>query len=214
MLCIMSYRQRTMDPASIERKIYQSFWNDGITDLAVGLGVTLVGFAWQVDVVALTLVIPVALLPLWILGRRRISEPRAGFVRFSTERGEKVHRTSVTASIVGYGVLMAVGASYLVFRNSGAPARWLEPVVAAIPMLVLATVFLLGRWVFDLPRRSAVYGVFALGVAAAGIALALPPGLQFVAVGLLIMLGGTGILWRFLRKNPTVALPEGDREGR
>ena len=80
-------------------------------------------------------------------------------------------------------------------------------------MFVLAAVFMLARFVFDLPQRTVVYGLIALGVAALGLLLAVTPAAQFVAVGLLTMLGGGLTLRRFLRENPSSDLPEPNAQG-
>ncbi len=192
-----------LDPTAVERKMYQSFWNDGITDLVVGLGVVLIGIVWLLDLAVLTIIVPVLLLPLWIFARKTISEPRAGFVRFSSARQERVHRVSATASIVGYGVLMAAGGLYLLFRGGSDPGPIAATVVRSMPTIILASVFLVVGFVLEMPKRSIGYAVMTLAVAGMGIIVPLDPSIQFLTVGALVMIGGGFVLRRFLSENPS-----------
>jgi hypothetical protein len=190
------------DIHAVERKIYRTFWNDGLLDIVFGLGIGLIGLAWAVDLAELAVVVPLVLLPVWTAGRRWVTIPRAGFVRFSSEREARVHRSLVVASIIGYGILMALGATYAYLNATQIGVSWLEPVIGSIPALVLAGVLLAGALVFDMPLRSLGYAALILVAAGLGMVLTIEPSTQFVGAGLLILLIGVAILSRFVKENP------------
>jgi len=195
------------DPRDVERKIFESFWDDGLIDIFAGVGLCLVGIAWILSVPVLGVLIPIVLVPVWLIARKRISIPIAGYVKFSRERSENVHRTSVILIITGYAVLVALGTLYVIVRSAGMRPDLLARLVIGLPSLVVAVVVLLSRFLFDMPFRTLGYAAMVLLVGILGIASGLDPAYQFLAIGGGFVAVGSFLLKRFLLSNERIDEP-------
>ena len=74
----------------VERKAFRSFWNDGLLDLMVGLVILLIGISWWQDIAVMGAIFPAVCASMWYPLRRRLVEPRMGYVEFSGSRELKV----------------------------------------------------------------------------------------------------------------------------
>lgn len=202
----MNRSEQALDPAAVERKIFRSYWNDGLIDITAGVGIGLVGLAWLLDLVVAALVLPLLLLPLWFTARRLITNPRVGTVSFTQDRKERMHRNLIFASITGYAVLIAVGTMYAYLRSSDIEANWMAS-IAGLPALVVAVAILAGRFLFDMPYRTLIYAVLAFAVAILAALFSIHPGIQFLAVGLVLATVGTVLLTKFVRAFPIGEVP-------
>ena len=89
--------------SSVESKIVKMFWNDGLIDILAGMGVFLIGIAWQFNYVVLGAVAPALLVPLWKPLRQKITEPNLGLVEFSDR--QQVRNRSFLVVAIGLGIL-------------------------------------------------------------------------------------------------------------
>lgn len=185
-------------PQDVERKIFESFWDDGLIDIIVGLGLGLIGVTWILSVPVLGILVPIALVPVWAIARRQISIPIAGYVKFSRERSEDVHRTSVILIITGYVVLVSVGTLYVFARSAGIGSDLLSRLVVGVPALTIAVLVLLSRFLFDMPFRTLGYSIMVLSVSILGMVSGLDPAYQFLAIGGGFVAVGSVLFRRFL----------------
>ena len=77
---------------TLEGRLFRRYWDDGLLDLLVGVGVLLIGIGWVCDQVALAAFTPALLVPLWRPLRARLVEPRLGAVEFADKRVRRQRR--------------------------------------------------------------------------------------------------------------------------
>ncbi len=194
-----------MDHTNIEKlesEAYRDSYSDGLADIFIGLGMALIGGVWlwarSIAGVAgaIAAVVGWGLIPI----RRRVVEPRVGYVRWSLPRvkWERNQRRllfwMLTASvIVGVGFVQAS----LLDEASGGD----RTVAAGLPAAFLA----LGAFVVAVKsgiRRLWGYGaVLLIGSVVTVVAEAGPGGSLFTA-GIVIGASGIGLLVRFLAVHP------------
>ncbi len=209
----------SVDLKDIERKAWRSFFHDGLWDmflglllLNMGLGVALTSTDLSVSwILVLELVfVSVVLLGFWA-GKKFITTPRIGLVKFGPQRQARVKnlRAVLFMSALLGAVVFVIGL--------GTSQNWLPEAVAAIPIpayvwtVQCIVVFGLGAYFLDVPRFYA-YGVlyaipFPLAIALVDIAGPAAFGFAFgVPAGIMVLIGAV-LFVRFLRNYP--ALPEG-----
>jgi hypothetical protein len=64
----------------LERKVFQSYWDDGLLDLFAAIGIFLIGVSWLRDFPVGAVFVPALLVPFWNPVRRKVIEPRLGLV--------------------------------------------------------------------------------------------------------------------------------------
>jgi hypothetical protein len=183
----------------VERRIVHHFWNDGLIDILSGIAVLLIGIAWQCDLVALGAVAPAMLIPFWAPLRKRITEPRLGYVEFSDDQEARQH--SFLTWTIGIGCLtfaVAVGAYFLrISPLGGLPAeRWIAAMPACLIGGLAAAVSLL-----ILVPRFLGYGLVFVLAGIAVVLLDMRPGAAMVAGGIVVTCIGLMRLARFLHSH-------------
>lgn len=115
-----------MTTTPLERRVFRSYWDDGLLDVFAAIGVTAIGLLWLRDIPAGAVIVPPLLIPLWAQVRRKWIEPRAGFVEFSDDREYRSKRLLRLVFYLGAGlagaafgwqpgaILAAAGATMLV----------------------------------------------------------------------------------------------------
>ena len=91
-----------------ENRIFQSYWEDGLVDVFLGLGLALMGVAWIAGLVPIAATVPVVLMPLWMAARKLITLPRAGYVSLSAERRSKTQHGLNIAGVIGFAIVAAL----------------------------------------------------------------------------------------------------------
>ncbi|MHC4166785.1 MAG: hypothetical protein ACYSWQ_07500 [Planctomycetota bacterium] len=198
----------------IEKKAYRSTFQDGIWDIFLGsvlliLAVgALLSNRGMPEGRQMTVVIPlqVAAVVFFIAGKKCITVPRMGFVKFGRQRKGKIRKSHVV--LLGSAVVGAV--AFLVTSQAmrGTPAERLElmdfmPLVWAVNAMV---VFSLLAHYLDCPRLYGYGVLFALPVPVdsaikkfAGVNLSpvtfAVPAIIMLVVGMVLLLG-------FLRQHP------------
>lgn len=182
-----------------EKKAFRSFWDDGLLDVLLGLVILVLGLSWWQGVAVLGAVFPAACVTMWFPLRKRLIEPRMGFVEFSGKRELKV-RTFKFGLASFFAGTMLLGVLVFALWHRGImpqPARW----IAGFPLLLLAIPSALFA-AFTQCRRFEVY---ALVMLAAGIELVIrdwEPHVGMLVSGVVILLSGGVILARFLAGHP------------
>lgn len=188
-----------MTTTPLERRVFRSYWDDGLLDVFAATGVTLVGLLWLRDFPAGAAIVPPLLVPLWVLVRRKWIETRTGYVEFSEERAYLSKRRLALVFYLGTGILiLAVGGFLAGHRLAALPGA---SSVAGLPALLLGllaavTVLLTGC------ARFFLYAAMLAAAGLAGAAFGWRPGEILVASGAALLAISLTILVRFLRANP------------
>ena len=183
-----------------ESNAFRSFWDDGLLDLMIGLAVLMVGISWWQDVAVLGAIFPAVCASMWYPLRKRLVEPRMGYVEFSGDRELKVRsfRHGLIAFFTG---TMAFGVIVFVLWNGDVlprPAEW----IAGFPLVLIGipAVF------FAFFTKCKRYAVYALVLFLAGVEVIYQgwdPHVGLIASGIFITVFGLFILVQFLLRYPT-----------
>lgn len=179
----------------VEAALFHSYWDDGVLDILGGVGLLGVGVAWSFGQPAVGAVVPAALVPLWIPLRRKIVEPRAGFVEFSRSRKRRVARGLNGTLILGVVALAGALAAY--FSAPTGQGSAMDSLVAGLPAALLALLAMLTGLLTG-AQRFALYGIALAFAAVATILMDGGPAVPMLAVGALVLCAGVALLVRFL----------------
>lgn len=200
----------------IERKAWRSFYQDGLWDIfwgllllamAVGALLSDIGRSEPLQYGILIALEAVAILVLFV-GKRHITVPRIGRVRFGPKRKRRLSKVSV---ILAISVLL--GAVFFVAAEAvtGNLAKWmtLEFIFPAGWVVNCIVVFSLMAYFLDFGRLYVVGLMYAIAVPLDIVQREFASvDLTFVAFGVptaVILLMGTVVLIRFLREYPLPA---------
>ena len=202
----------------LERKAWTSYFQDGLWDICLGLLLLAiaisallsdVGFSESLGMAIFIGVEVLAMLVLWA-GKRFITLPRMGRVRFGPKRKTKLNWVRVVLFI---SVLVGAGVFLVTSAMRGNRPGWLNaaffaPAVWVVNALV---VFSLGAYFLDFNRLYLIGVLYALPVPLDILFHKFASmDLTFFAIGvpaIVILIVGLVILVRFLRDYPL--LPEG-----
>jgi len=184
---------------SLERRAFRSFWSDGLLDLMLGLAILAVGLSWWQGMPVFGAVFPALCVSLWRPLRKRLVEPRMGYVEFTGERDLKVRgfRFGLTAFFAGAVMLGAVIAMLWNREAIAQPADW----VAALPLLLVGIPVLLFA-LFTQCWRFVLYAAVTLLAGAQVVLQGDDPHLGLVASGIVVTICGVVVLGRFLARYP------------
>jgi hypothetical protein len=182
-----------------EQAAFRSFWGDGLLDVMLGLTVLVVGLSWWQDVAVFGALFPAVCVSMWHPLRKRLVEPRMGYVEFSGERNLKVRgfRFGLTAFFAG---TMMLGAVILLLWQGVAisrQARW----IAGFPLLLIGIPVLFFA-LFTQCRRFYLYAALILLAGAEVVLQDLDPHIGMIASGIVIAICGLVVLFRFLSRYP------------
>lgn len=184
---------------NLERKAFQSFWDDGLLDTMVGAAITLIGFSWWQDMVALGAVFPALCVSMWYPLRRKLIEPRLGYVEFSGKRELKSRSFRFGMIVFMTGTIMFGAVMYL-FWNSGAMPD-LREMVAGFPAALIA-MMAIPFAIFTGCRRFFAYAAIMLITGATTVLMDLRPGPPMLAGGMIIAVMGLALLLKFMADHP------------
>lgn len=184
-----------LDLRALELKAWKSTYKDGFLDMFLG-AMLLVGYLRDVTGAPVVTLLMLALPALFILGKRFVTVPRIGLVKFGPRREA---RRTLLMFVIGASVLL-MAALYLLLASgttTGSPARpgMLDVLMSVMLFAIFAAIGLL----LDLPRMYAVAAVFAAANLARGYT---DSPLVHLVAGLVIFLPGLFLCVRFLRRNP------------
>lgn len=191
-----------MDMREMEASAYRDSFADGLLDLFFGASLIWMGacWLWIEPFAALAPIVPAALVPVAILVRRRLVEPRIGYVRWTAARRTWEQRELRGLFVVGAGLLFLCAGIAAVRVVNGMQLD-ASTAVAALPIgLVALAVLLLG--VATRLRRLWAYLLVLLAAAVGTVALELDPGPGLLLSGAVVVVGGVVLAARFLRAHP------------
>lgn len=206
--------EQQIDLKQLERKVWTAFFEDGIWDIylgmllmamAVGALLTDVGVPESNQVIVYLLLIVGAMLFLWA-GKRFITIPRIGRVRFGSKGKSRIGKAVILMTISALVGLLAFVIAALSAKGSlprSFPADLLLPAIWVANMII---VFSLAAYFLRFNRLYLIGVMFAVGVPLDIILKELTHrDLTFVAFGmpaLVILAVGIVVLVRFLRRYP------------
>lgn len=186
----------------IERRAYQTIWEDGLLDLFVGAGILAIGLSWISRFPVLGAVLPALLVPAWQVAHKQIAEPRTGYVKLSRARQARQKRSLQALALLGVATMM-LGVAAFFFTQARSPAvdELLRTAIPALPAVLLGIGSALAGMLFEIRRLLAYAGLLFAG-GAAGAWLHAGPGWHFLFPGIVIVIVGVTMLVSFLRKYP------------
>lgn len=187
----------------IERRVYMFYTEDGLIDLAIGLVILGFGGLLFLDFSGFTGVLGLVPVGLWYLGKRVITMPRIGIIQPDKAMGRRLAGFLSTMVVIGAGVgvmafLLAGTGSQL---SDGHPLMMFA-LVLSLAISALGLVMKVGRLYF---YAILVFLAFSIGEGVNGMVEG--PDfflLSVICTGIIILLTGTGVLFRFLQKYPVV----------
>jgi len=208
-----------VDIEKIEKRTVQSFYDDGLTEIAAGLIFLLIGgyFFLQLGTTGSTagsIVSSVFLIvffaAFFLVNRllrffkRRITYPRTGYVAF--KKKEMSPKRRVATAVVA-GIISAALA--VLFRTSPS-VQDLFPAVNGLLFAVAALLFAHRVGVIRFYALSAASAIIGVGLAAAGFGDLKGLSLFYLLFGAALFITGLAALIVYLRRNPR---PEGGSQG-
>jgi len=196
--------QQNINLNELERKAYTSYYEDGLLDLFLGLGI--IGFVETVffNMTSTASIIPALAIVFYMVAKKKITIPRIGHVRFSQSRNPHIILLQGLLVLI---LLLGLIFGLLVWRTdaSGETPFWMKIVLEKYPHLIVG---LVGVLLFCLTAYATGIGRF-YGYSALTLVLFVGGwmfGIQAKRIALLfgvaMMLAGVVLLIRFLRKYP------------
>jgi len=193
----------------IERKVYTSYHQDGLVDIAVALIPLAFGIMMILDMPWMGGVFAVVGISIYVAAKKTLTVPRIGFVKFATYRVKAMQ----TLAIGVLSLFMLFGVVAFMQTEGGGTPAWLlfaiENHMLVIGVSVAASLCAAGYTL----RVNRMYGyaLLALVMFVAGHFLYYPLYYYMILLGSLILLFGLAMLIRFVRRNPPTAGSIGDR---
>jgi hypothetical protein len=196
------------DLRNLEQQTYRYSYSDGIVDIYIGISLLWIGVAWiwLPDTAGVAGVLPAIFITPMLLGRKRFSEKRIGYVKWTEPRRQWEHRGLVGAVVLGTAFLLLGVGAYMFAIDSAANVDALGNLAPGLigwllGMVAIGLAFLMSA------RRMLAYGMVLI---AGGIWTAqenASPGWPLLVAGTVVTVTGTAMLIRFIRNNPVVDQP-------
>jgi len=188
---------------NIEKNAFQSFWNDGLLDIMLGLVLLVTGLSWWQEVAVLGAIFPAVCVSMWYPLRKRLVEPRVGYVEFSGDRDVKVRgfRFGLMAFFAG---TMALGLVVFILWKGESSSNSIDW-IAAFPLVLIA----IPAMFFALFTNCKRFAIYALILLLAGVTVVLQdwdPHVGMIAASVVILVTGLIIMAKFLSQHPTQPL--------
>lgn len=184
---------------TIERRVFRTYWNDGLLDLFAAIGVLGIGISWMLDFVVGGAFMPALLVPLWGPCRQRFIEPRLGLVEFGEARQQRNSNLLKQTVVLGLGCFALVVAIFLL-RGRLAVDPSVE-LVAGLPAALLALLAVVAAFLVA-SVRFLVYAALLVVAGAVGALNGWEPGLILTEAGAGMFVIALGVLMSFLYNNP------------
>lgn len=184
---------------NLEGKAFRSYWNDGLLDIMLGLVLLATGLSWWQDVAVMGAIFPAVCVGMWHPLRKRLVEPRMGYVEFDGDRELKI-RSFRFGLIAFFAGMMALGlVVYVLWRGDLASdsSYW----IAALPLVLIAVPAMF----FALFTNCMRFAAYAFLLFVAGVTVVLQdrdPHVGMIASGVIVLVTGLIILSRFLSRYP------------
>ena len=189
------------DLKRIQRRVYMSYFQDGLWDICLGIFLVSWGLSVTFDFAAVMGGIWVAAYFLILGVKRLVTYPRAGYIKIAEAR-----RQQIKIVILGV-VLFLLGLSvFFLFMADSRPAWFSEYFMFMFGTMFAVVIFILGYW-----WRVIRWYVYAIIVFLAFVThqwLDISLNISFLVPGGIIALSGIVLLIRFLRQYPKGAREE------
>ncbi len=196
------------DLQNLEQQTYRDSYSNGIIDIYIGISLLWIGVAWiwLPDIAGLAGALPAIFIAPMLVGRKRFSEKRIGYVKWTEPRRQWEHRNLVGALVLGTAFLLLGVGAYIFVSDSAADPDVLGNLAPGLIAWLLALVAI--GLAFLMPARRML--AYAMVLIAAGIWTAqenASPGWPLLAAGTVVTVTGIAMLIRFIRSNPVVDQP-------
>jgi hypothetical protein len=187
--------QTDIDLKQIQRKVYLSYFEDGLWDICLGIFLVGWGLMFLLEFTAVVGGIWVAVYFL-ILGLKRwLTYPRAGYIKISGARRQQVRMVILGAVLFLLGL-----AVFFLFSLATRPAWLGDYFILLFGAMMAVVIAMLGYW--WKVTHWYVYAGMVFLAAASHQWLDTPLNLTFIVPGGIIMLYGLVLLVVFLRRYP------------
>ena len=196
------------DLQNLEQQTYRDSYSNGIIDIYIGISLLWIGVAWiwLPDIAGLAGALPAIFIAPMLVARKRFSEKRIGYVKWTEPRRQWEHRNLVGALVLGTAFLLLGVGAYIFVSDSAADPDVLGNLAPGLIAWLLALVAI--GLAFLMPARRML--AYAMVLIAAGIWTAqenASPGWPLLAAGTVVTVTGIAMLIRFIRSNPVVDQP-------
>lgn len=195
-----------IDLKEIERKAYLSYHQDGLLDVFIGLtALFLASFLWLApDMLIYLMGTMFVWMLLYIAAKKSVTVPRLGYVEFSKERNTKssvILLYVVALNIVAFVITMLAWINPSIFTDIIEPNGYL--IIGA----AVASIFVVIAYGTGIQRFYA-YGVVTLLAFSLTQFLFLPFYLPILSLGIVMLIAGAVLLYKFVRKYPKESVGE------
>jgi len=193
------------DLKALEQEAFSDAYSDGIFDLFVGISLIWIGVAWLwlPDLAGMAGILPAISIVPMIEIRKRLVEPRIGYVKWSDARESQERRT--LTQMLAFGVLiLAVGVGvFFLTTQTDTDTDTLATLVPALPAWLLGIGAALFAFVSGVGRAFWYAAILAV---AGGVTIWLDqgPGLGLFVSGILITLIAATMVVSFFGRYETV----------
>jgi hypothetical protein len=179
----------------LERKVWSRFFRDGLFEMFFGMMFVSMGLRELADNIMFTLLIFVGILVM-ILGKRSITTPRMGIVKFGKERMKR--RRWVLYVILAANIATGMLLMTTLFSGYRPGPEVTAPVIGgAILFIFLLIAYLLDHW------KMALYGsVLACGIILMEAGEKIAGSIFLIISGSLLLAYGGYLLITFIQDNP------------
>jgi hypothetical protein len=211
----------TIDLKQIERKAYRSTFEDGLMDMLLGAIIASTGIYMYrpdsgyspINIVGMVLIFVVLQL-FYQAGKKYITQPRMGQVRFGPARKHRRKTMAVILGVIILFQLVLVGLTAVGWFDQALGDKLFGSIdgysserlmVAAVGSLFVGPPMLVMAYMIDFPRGYYIAVLMALAVF---LMILTNQMIYSLVIGAIIILPGFVLFIRFLRKYP---LPQGDQ---
>jgi hypothetical protein len=196
---------RNQDLQNLEEHTYRDSYSNGIIDIYIGISLLWIGVAWiwLPDIAGLAGALPAIFIAPMLVARKRFTEKRIGYVKWTEPRRQWEHRNLIGALALGTAFLL-LGVGVYIFASDSAADRDVLGNLAPGLIAWLLGYVAIGLAFLMSAKRMLVYGMVLI---AGGIWTAqanASPGWPLLAAGIVVTVTGIAMLVRFIRDNPLV----------
>lgn len=196
------------DLRNLEQQTYRDTYSDGIVDFYIGISLLWIGAAWiwLPDIAGVAGVLPALFIVPMLASRKRFSEKRIGYVKWTEPRRQWEHRNLVWALILGAVFLLLGVGVYMLASDSVADADALANLAPGLIAWLLG-LMAIGLAFLISAKRMLVYAMVLIAGGLWTAEVNANPGWPLLAGGVVVTVTGTAMLIRFIRSNPIVDQP-------
>ncbi|MDJ0655081.1 MAG: hypothetical protein QNJ40_13045 [Xanthomonadales bacterium] len=183
---------------NLERRVFRTYWEDGLLDVMAAVGVLIIGLFWLRDLPVAAAIVPALMVPIWSPLRQKLIEPRLGLVEFGDQRTSRNARNLRWVMYGGIATLVLFLELYFLRDSLTLPGTTF---IAGLPAMLLGVLAVLTAALIGSPRFLG-YAAILVVAALAGAVRGWTPGLILTVSGGAMLVIASTTLVRFLLRNP------------